>query len=120
MLPPEYLYKLSSSQIGTSIFNVWLGLDRDITDEIPQSNVIFYPSYKLEDAYSGSVVCDPERSGFAMVVYDKIIDGFSPEGYSSIVLSMLTGYEPWEPFEADYFAGKKRTIIGRRTASPRP
>jgi prolycopene isomerase len=108
VLPPEYLYKLSSSQVGTSIFNVWLGLDRDITNEIQQSNVTFYPSYDLEDVYSGSVECDPERTGFAMVVYDKIIDGFSPEGYSSIVLCILSGYEPWKRFEADYFAGKKK------------
>ena len=107
-LPPEYQYKISSSHTSLSSFNVWLGLNRDITNEIAQSNVSFHPSYDFDDAYSGAVLCDPERAGFAMVVPDKLIDGFSPRDHSLIFLTAFSGYEPWEQFEQDYFAGKKK------------
>jgi prolycopene isomerase len=107
-LPPEYLYQISSYHTSLSSFNVWLGLNRDITNEIEQSNVTFHPSYDFEDAYSGAVLCDPEKCGFAMVVPDKLIDDFSPRDHSLIFLTAFSGYEPWEQFEQDYFAGKKK------------
>ncbi len=107
-LPPDYLNKISASHVSTSTFNVWLGLNRDITNEIPQSNVIVYPGYNHWELYQGTRECNPEESGFAMVIFDKLVDGFSPKGCSSIVLATLSGYEPWRQFEADYFAGKKK------------
>lgn len=107
-VPEDFIQRISSYQVSPSIFNVWLGLNHDITNEIPQSNVIVYPSYNLEEGYEGALACDPEKCGFAMVNYDKIIDDFSPEGYSSVVLSTISGYEPWRQFETDYFAGQKK------------
>ena len=107
-LPPEYQDKISSAHTSLSSFNVWLGLNRDITNEIAQSTVSFYPGYDFDDAYSGVLLCDTERSGVAMVVPDNLIDDFSPRGHSLIVLTAFSGYEPWEQFEQDYFAGKKK------------
>jgi prolycopene isomerase len=107
VLPPEYLVKISSPA-SISSFNVWLALDRDITNEITQSNVVFYPSYNHEDAYSGALLCDPEKSALGMAVYDKIIDGFSPKNHSSVFLTMLSDYDPWKRFEKDYFSGNKK------------
>ena len=107
-LPPEYQYRISSAHTSISSFNVWLGLNQDITNEIPQSTLSFHPGYDFDDAYIGAKLCDPERAGFAMVVPDKLIDGFSPKDRSLIVLTAFSGYEPWEQFEQDYFAGKKK------------
>jgi prolycopene isomerase len=107
-LPPKYLYKISSSHTSLSSFKLWLGLNRDITNEIAQSDLTLYPGYNFEDAYSGALLCDMERCGFTMLVPDKLIDGFSPKDHSSIVFTACSGYEPWEQFEQDYFAGKKK------------
>jgi prolycopene isomerase len=106
-VPKDYIEKISSYQVSLSSFNVWLGLNQEITKEIPQSNVTVYPSYNSEEAYKGNLAGDPERAGFYMVTHDKHIDDFSPEGYSSIFLTMISGYESWKQFEADYFVGNK-------------
>jgi prolycopene isomerase len=104
-LPPGYL---SSCHTSLSSFNVWLGLNNDITNEITQSNVVFYPSYDLEDVYNSAMSGDVEKCGFAMVVPDKLIDNFSPKGHSSIHITSFSGYNRWEQFEQDYFTGKKK------------
>ncbi|MCI5224366.1 MAG: NAD(P)/FAD-dependent oxidoreductase, partial [Candidatus Electrothrix sp. AR4] len=109
----DYMDSISSCQPSTSHFNVWLGLDLDKNDNFKESyekllsNTIVYPGYDHDEAYDALLDCDPERSGFAVLAYDKLIDGFSPEGHVSITLSMLSAYEPWKQFEADYFSGRK-------------
>jgi prolycopene isomerase len=103
-----FLYnKLSSYQVSPSTFNVWLGLNQDITNEIPSSNVTIYPGYNLEESYEAGIACDPEKAILFVLNYGKIIDGFSPEGYSTILLCMGNGFEHWKKYEADYFAGNK-------------
>jgi prolycopene isomerase len=106
-VPKDYIARISSYQVTPSSFIIWLGLNRDITNEIPESDVILYPDYDQEKAYKASLACDPDNSPLAMIFYDKLVPGFSPQGCSSIVLQMLSGYEPWRQFEEDYFAGKK-------------
>jgi prolycopene isomerase len=113
-LPQDYLDKISSAHTSLSSFNVWLGLNRDITSEIAQSTVSFYPGYDFDDAYDGALLCDMERSGVAMVFPDNLIDGFSPRGHSLIVLTAISGYEPWAQFEQDYFAGKKKRYYEKK------
>ena len=42
-----------------------------------------------------------------MTLYDNAYKGYSNPGTSTVVVMMLSGYEPWRRFEADYFAGRK-------------
>jgi prolycopene isomerase len=104
---PILYNKLSSYTVSGGSFNVWLGLNQDITNKIPSSNVIIYPGYNLEESYEAALACDPEKAVLLVLNYDKIIDGFSPEGYSTILLCMGNGFEHWKKYEADYFAGNK-------------
>ncbi|WP_446011557.1 FAD-dependent oxidoreductase [Candidatus Electrothrix sp.] len=122
-MPPEYndyLDMISSYQPSTSHFNLWLKVDLREDDDFFEryqnlgSNTLVYPDYK--HSYKGSMQCDPEKSGFAIVAYDKV-DTVSPEGCASITLTMLTGYTPWEKFEAVYRNeyGGSETVRGNVT-----
>jgi prolycopene isomerase len=42
-----------------------------------------------------------------VTLYDNAYKGYSNPGTSTVVVMMLSGYEPWRRFEADYFAGRK-------------
>jgi prolycopene isomerase len=48
-----------------------------------------------------------EHGGIGVSLYDNIYRGYSPPGKNTINVLTLQGYGPWEPFEADYFAGRK-------------
>ncbi len=109
-VPADYMEALSLCRPGTSHFNVWLGVDLDLDNNDGfkesynnlHSNTAVYPSYKHERAYRATLQCNPEKSGFSLLCYDKIIDGFSPESCGSITLTILSDYEPWEKFETVY------------------
>jgi prolycopene isomerase len=117
----SYIKSLSSYTPSTSHFNVWLAVD--LTDGYDGfiesydklgSNTLVYPDYKHEHSYSASMQCDPEKSGFMVVAYDKV-SAASPQGYASITLTMSSGYKPWKRFEADYLAGNKATYDAEKT-----
>jgi len=106
-VPHYYQEKLSHYRPSLSTFIVWLGLNRDITNEIPWESCAFYTGYNPDEAYQRALAGDLENSGFGITVYDKVVDGFSPVGYTSATLITVVDYEPWKQFEADYFAGNK-------------
>ncbi|WPD24586.1 MAG: NAD(P)-binding protein [Candidatus Electrothrix scaldis] len=119
----DYLDMVSSYKPSTSHVNVWLGLDLSEGDdgflesyEKLGSNTLIYPGYKHDQAYTASMKCNPEKSGFAILAYDKVGTA-SPSGYASITLSMLSGYTPWEKFEAVYknMHGGSETVTGNVT-----
>ena len=43
----------------------------------------------------------------AVTVYDVLFEGYSTPGTSTVMLFMLSGYEPWQRFESDYRGGRK-------------
>ena len=50
---------------------------------------------------------DVEAGGFGITLYDNVYRGYSAPGKNTVNLMTLQGYQPWERFEADYFAGRK-------------
>jgi prolycopene isomerase len=113
-LPADYRRKLVSSEPSLSTLVVWLGLDQDITAEIPWESCSVYDTYNQDDAYEAALSNDLNRSGFGATVYNKVADGFSPAGYSSVTLITMSGYHPWKRFEADYFAGNKEAYYAEK------
>jgi prolycopene isomerase len=101
------LGKFNAYEPSPSSFIVWLGLDRDIRDRFPLPDASFYAQTDMEANYRAAMACDFERSGFALMYYDNLVDGFSPTGCASLSLMSLSGYDHWRPFEADYLAGRK-------------
>ena len=106
-VPKDYMDKLSSYEPSLSSFNVWLGLNQDITNTISRADFSVYPGYDFEKEHEGKLEGDPEKSGFGLFIYDNLDKDFSPEGCSTISIMFLCGYDPWKQFETDYFAGNK-------------
>lgn len=103
----EYKAKLATYKPSLSSFVVWLGLDGDITEKIKDYEVFVASSYDDKQAYEGILACDPDKSHFTATFYDNAYKGYSQPGTSTVALIMLSGYEPWKRFEADYRAGNK-------------
>jgi len=106
-LGPAQMSKLDSYEASPGSFIVWLGLNQDVRDRFPLPDASFYAQTDMEANYRAAMDCDFEHSGFALMFYDNLVDGFSPKGCSSLSLMSLSGYEHWKPFEADYLAGRK-------------
>jgi phytoene dehydrogenase-like protein len=60
-----------------------------------------------EADYLSCLKGEVDRGGFSVTVYDKLYDGYSAPGASTVQLSTLCGYEPWRKFEDDYKAWRK-------------
>jgi all-trans-retinol 13,14-reductase len=102
-----YLDKLQTYRPSLSTFIVWLGLNREIRGEIKGYEIFVGKGYDIEEDYRACLDCDPERSGMGVTIYDNAYPGYSRPGTSIVSLIMLSGYEPWRRFEADYLAGRK-------------
>ncbi len=111
-LPPDALpgkererLERSSNSPGSCI--VWLGLDKDVSGLCDSAELSFYPNLDMEATYAAAMENDFTKSGFSLMVYDKLVPGFSPPGCSTVSLTALCGFGHWKPFEKDYFAGRK-------------
>ncbi|MBW2263879.1 MAG: NAD(P)/FAD-dependent oxidoreductase, partial [Deltaproteobacteria bacterium] len=75
--------KLRTYRPSLSSFVVWLGLDEDITDRIPQAETFITTSHDPEMDYAHCLNADAEKAFMAVTVYDNIFDGYSPPGKST-------------------------------------
>ncbi|MBL7204272.1 MAG: NAD(P)/FAD-dependent oxidoreductase [Desulfobacteraceae bacterium] len=105
----EYLKKLGTYRPSLSTFIVWLGLNQEVHRKVKGYEIWIERDYDPEKAYQGCLACDPDRASIGVTLYDNAYKGYSKPGTSTVVVMMLSGYEPWKRFEADYFAGRKDT-----------
>lgn len=103
----EYFEELEPYRPSLSTFLVWLGLNQEIRGRIEGYEIFVHKDHDSERAYRACLACDPTESDFGVTIYDNAFEGYSRPGSSTLGLIMLSGYEPWERFEADYFAGNK-------------
>jgi phytoene dehydrogenase-like protein len=96
--------------VSLSSFQVFLGLKEDLVGKlgITDSELFVSPGYDPEADYARAVAGDVEQGGAGISLYDNIYRGYSPAGKNTVNLMTLQGYGPWEPFEADYLAGRKQ------------
>ena len=106
-MPGDFLEKLKSYRPSLSTFVVWLGLNRDIRDRVKNYETFLLRGYDPERDYEASLAGDPVNSSLGITVYDNAYQGYSKPGTSTVSIIMLSGYEPWRRFEADYFAGRR-------------
>jgi prolycopene isomerase len=116
MIPSEavsadYLKKLQGYHPSISSFIVWLGLDQDISGKISAFSTHISSGRGPEADYQACVRGDIENMSFAVCIYDNIFKGYSAPGTSTLQLLVLSGYEPWRPFEADYRANNKAAYL---------
>lgn len=106
-LPKPEHAKLKTYTYSPSSFVVWLGLNKDITKQFPYPEVSYYGSFDSEANYKNAMDCDFDKAGFALMVYDNLVPGFSPQGCTSISIETLCGYKMWQEMEKDYLADRK-------------
>jgi phytoene dehydrogenase-like protein len=106
-LPSDYLQKLKTYKPSISSFIVWLGLNRELRGKIHGSGIHVSsgrgPQADYESCMNGAV----DQGSYSVSIYDNIYPGYSAPGTSSLMLLFLSGYEPWQKYEADYRAGQK-------------
>jgi prolycopene isomerase len=103
----EYVEKLETYRPALSTFLIFLGLNREIRGTIPGYEIFVQNGYDPEKVYEACLACDPLQNDLAVTIYDNAFEGYSQPGSSTVALLMLSGYEPWRKYEADYFAGRK-------------
>lgn len=110
----EYLGDLEPLRPSISTFLVWLGLNQEIRGKVEGYEIFVQNDYDPERAYAASLACDPYESDFGVTVYDNAFQGYSRPGTSTVGIIMLSGYEPWKRFAADYFAGNKNEYLAEK------
>lgn len=101
----EYADKLDTYTLSPGSVIVWLGLDRDITKQFPHPEVSYYASVDLDANFKEAMQAHFDKSGFSLMVYDNLQQGFSPEGCSSLSIVASCSQDVWKDMEADYLAG---------------
>ena len=109
-IPKNYLNELSSCQPSISSFIVWLGLNRELKD-IKDYEIFVDADGGPEATFRAALSGDLGRAGLGVTIYDNLYKGYSMPGTSTISVMTLCGYEPWEKFETDYFAGRKKAYV---------
>lgn len=106
-LPEKYMRKIDSYNPSISMFVVWLGLNRDITDIMHHTHVYVGNGQDSETMYTYLLKGDIENMAFGVSFHDNIFPGYSNPGSSTVMITAPCGYEPWKRFESDYKAGNK-------------
>lgn len=95
--------------VSLSTFQVFLGLRENLVGKqaIPDSELFLADGYDAEADYRHACAGDVEHGGLGITLYDNIYRGYSPAGKNTVNIMTLQGYDPWEAFASDYFAGRK-------------
>jgi all-trans-retinol 13,14-reductase len=111
------LARMERLSISLSTFQVFLGLKKNLIRElgIKDTEIFYNTGYDIEEDYKASVRGDFTNPGFGATLYDNLYKGYSPEGKNTLSIMTLQGFEHWEKYEADYFAGKKDAYKAEKT-----
>lgn len=103
------LARMEKLSMSLSAFQVFLGLKKDLVGELglEDTEVFFNTGYDIEAEYGAAVRGDFTNPGFTATLYDNLYKGYSPERKNTLSIMTLQGFDPWEKYAADYFAGKK-------------
>ncbi len=113
-VPKSYRKKLESYRVGLSSFIVWLGLDRDITETVKDYEIFVSSGRSPEADYDDFLAGRVSECGFLVAVYDNAYKGYSRPGTSTVSIVILSGYEPWRRFEADYDQDSKEAYLAEK------
>ena len=107
----EYLARFDRFSVSLSSFQVFLGLKKDLVREagVRESEIFCEAGYDSEESYNTLLRAEVEKGGVYVTLYDNLYPGYSPKGKNTLNIMVLQGYEPWKKYEADYFAGRKKS-----------
>jgi phytoene dehydrogenase-like protein len=101
--------KMKKLSISFSSFLVFLGLNKDLIREtgIEDSEIFYYPGYDMDAEYEEILKADMTNPSFGLSLNDNIYQGYSPPGKNTVCILALQGYDHWEKYAEDYWAGNK-------------
>jgi len=105
----EYIQKMNGYSVSLSCFQVFLGLKSDLVKKtgIKDTEIFYNSGYDIDADYQACRTADFNDPGYGLTLYDNLYKGYSPEGKNTLNILLLQGYEHWEKYENDYFAGRK-------------
>lgn len=89
---PAFISAMNARELGSSIFAVYLGVDYDYTEYMPEGSheAFVYKSYDMNYHYEGIAQCDPEKTAFGYANFSVVDPTAAPPGKSAIaVVSQL-------------------------------
>ena len=106
----EYLARMAQLSVSLSSFQIFLGLKKDLISEvgITDTEIFYETGYDTDASYEAFLNADVESSGYAIMLYDNLYKGYSPEGKNTINILTLQGFDHWQKYEADYWKGNKK------------
>lgn len=110
----DYTARIASLRPSLSSYCIWLGLKENLRGRIPGCCIHAAPAEGVEAGYQHALQCDAEKVGYSITMFDNYFEGYSAPGKSTVMITFLSGYEPWKSFEKDYFAGDKREYQQRK------
>lgn len=115
MLPDEaeflkdFLTRMDKYTVSFSIFQVFLGLKRDLVREsgLTDSEFAVETDYDPEQDFLDMAKADAETCGYGLTLYDNVFRGYSPSGKNTVTITVGQSYDYWAKYEADYLKGSK-------------
>ena len=107
-----HLYK-ESREIGMSLFNVYLGFDKDLREIIPHNAyVTFFPPEGIRLRDIGGICRRPvAERGFSFVDYSRIDSGLTPQGRSVATLATYDRMSGWEGLSREAYRARKAQAV---------
>ena len=106
-LPSDYLREIERFQPSISSFIVWLGLNKELHKTMKDCRITISSGRGAEADYIACLKGEVDKVSAIVTLYDNYYSGYSRPGTSTVAIVTLSGYAPWQQFEADYKAGRK-------------
>ena len=114
-IPSWYLKRLGWGKVGTSLFNVFLGLDCPVSDlGLENHETMLNSDYDFERHYEvarRSAVFEP--TGCAVAPFNIVDPDFSPPGTSVVTLTTMAYGDVWLALSPDRYVEAKNTLASR-------
>jgi len=105
----DYFVRLDKARVSYSIFQVFLGLKKDLVREtgLTDSQIALKAGYDAEQDFIDLAKADAETCSYGLTLFDNIYQGYSPQGKNTITITAGQSYDYWLGHEADYLKGIK-------------
>jgi phytoene dehydrogenase-like protein len=93
-LPAGYVAQVANPVPSYTIFNVYLGLNRDLFAEQGLAHELFYRgSFTTEDSQAAARRGDWARASVGVTDYTQVDPGCAPPGYAAVVLATVADWD---------------------------
>jgi len=108
-IPAEFQAALNQCEPSVSMFNIWLGLNEDISRDIKAYHTFVSDSYDEAKNLRAINTCDPMHVPYYVTIYNNAYEGYQENPHSSnVAIRFLSSFEPWRQFADAYALGKKK------------